>query len=632
VTSAGKSARRAATKARPCPVCEGDHSCSVGEDGLIFCRRRSGPQPCFVYLKQAKGDDQWAQYRREGDPHLNGHAEALPRKVIAATYDYKDEAGCLKFQSVRYVPKGFKQRRPDGRGDWIWNLQGVHRLLYRLPELLTANPAALVFVAEGEKDVDNLRGLGLVASCNPEGAGKWKSHFNEAFRGRRVVVLPDNDDKGRRHAQDVANNLRGVAAAVAVLRLPGLPEKGDVSDWLAGGGTKEQLLDLAEAALAAPVDTPQAAAQPASGFCWSPVGAAAFARADYRPHWLVRRVLVADQPAILGGPRKSLKTNLLLDLAVSLASGTRFLGAFEVPCRKRVAVLSGESGEFTLQETARRVCAARDLDLEDLDGFLTLQFRLPQLAKPADLAELGRGLRGDGVEVGLVDPLYLSLLAGQGPGGARAENLYDMGPLLLGVARAGLDAGTTPVFAHHTRRAASGSHEPLDLDDLAYAGIAEFARQWLLLSRRAKYEPGSGLHKLWLNVGGSTGHGGLWGVDVSEGNLADDFTGRTWTVTVQTFAEERQSAEEAMKQARRRKDQEQDDEDDEALLRALDRLGPGEEGCGLNQVQSAARLTDPRMRRSVQRLTAGRLVEEIPFVAAVGNGGRRTVKGLRRCR
>jgi hypothetical protein len=117
-----------------------------------------------------------------------------------------------------------------------------------LPELLQADSAAPVLIEEGEADADNLAVLGLVATTNPGGAGKWREEFNEFFRGRHVVILPDNDAAGRKHAQQVAQHLHGIAVSVKVLTLSGLPEKGDVSDWLKAGGTKDQLLALADAA------------------------------------------------------------------------------------------------------------------------------------------------------------------------------------------------------------------------------------------------------------------------------------------------------------------------------------------------------------------------------------------------
>jgi hypothetical protein len=174
-----------------------------------------------------------------------GESNGKPR--IVATYDYCDEAGVLRYQTVRFCPKDFRQRRPDGRGGWIWNLKGVNRLLYRLPELLASPIAETVFGCEGEKDADNVARLGLTATCNPLGAGKWMKCYNEALRGRPVVLLPHNDPAGRAHMADVRRHLDGVAASVKILTLPDLPDRGDVSDWLAAGGTKERLLEMAAA-------------------------------------------------------------------------------------------------------------------------------------------------------------------------------------------------------------------------------------------------------------------------------------------------------------------------------------------------------------------------------------------------
>jgi hypothetical protein len=169
-------------------------------------------------------------------------------RVIEATYDYQDEAGKLLFQAVRYTPKDFRQRRPDGAGGWIYKLDGVRRVPYRLPELMAADPGEIVYLVEGEKDVDRLRAGGLVATCSPMGAGKWRKEYAEVLAGRKVVIIPDNDDPGRAHAQDEARSLHGKAAKVQMLALLGLPEKGDVSNWLSLGGTIETLRTMAEAA------------------------------------------------------------------------------------------------------------------------------------------------------------------------------------------------------------------------------------------------------------------------------------------------------------------------------------------------------------------------------------------------
>jgi hypothetical protein len=160
---------------------------------------------------------------------IGRHLEAqLPESTVF--YDYRDENGKLLYQVVRQPQKKFAQRQPDGKGGWTWNLRGVRRVPYRLPEVLKAEH---VFITEGEKDADSLSSLGLVATTNSGGAGKWRSEFAAFFKGKHVVILPDNDAPGQEHAEKVAANLKPVALSVKVLALPGLAEHGDVSDWLA---------------------------------------------------------------------------------------------------------------------------------------------------------------------------------------------------------------------------------------------------------------------------------------------------------------------------------------------------------------------------------------------------------------
>ncbi|MGB8294732.1 MAG: phage/plasmid primase, P4 family [Polyangia bacterium] len=182
-----------------------------------------------------------------------------PRKVngslgkLVATFDYHDEGGRVLFQVRKYqhpgsTDKDFRQFRPDGHGGWIANTKGVKKPLYRLPDLLAADPARTAFIAEGEKDCENLRKLGLIATTNCGGAGKWKREYSQALRGRRCAILLDNDGPGRAHGEQVAQSLAGVAVSIKVLTLPGLPPKGDVSDWLAAGHTVEELRALVAAA------------------------------------------------------------------------------------------------------------------------------------------------------------------------------------------------------------------------------------------------------------------------------------------------------------------------------------------------------------------------------------------------
>lgn len=164
---------------------------------------------------------------------------------IVAAYDYTDEGGKLLFQAVRFEPKGFRQRRPakrgeQGQGGWVWSIAECRRVLYQLPRIASAKCVILV---EGEKDAETVNSLalpGVVATCNPMGAGKWHDDYTAQLKGKRVVILPDNDQPGKDHAQRVKQAL---GDAARIVELPGLPEKGDVSDWLARH-TKEEFIAL----------------------------------------------------------------------------------------------------------------------------------------------------------------------------------------------------------------------------------------------------------------------------------------------------------------------------------------------------------------------------------------------------
>jgi len=170
---------------------------------------------------------------------------ASPTREIADTYDYVDEGSELLYQTVRYRPKDFKQRRPDGKGGWKWSLKGVRRVLYRLPELLDGVKAGRhIYIVEGEKDADRLHSLGLIATTSPQGAGKWRDEYSHSLRNAKVCILQDNDGPGRNHAEKVARSIIGIASEVKILLLPGLSEKGDVSNWLDNGGTREELKRL----------------------------------------------------------------------------------------------------------------------------------------------------------------------------------------------------------------------------------------------------------------------------------------------------------------------------------------------------------------------------------------------------
>jgi hypothetical protein len=282
-----------------------------------------------------------------------------------------------------------------------------------------------------------------------------------------------------------------------------------------------------------PLDRPEA-----EPFQLKVLGTSAFIRADYRREWFVRKVMVKGRPGVIGGPQKSMKTSITVDVLVSLATATRFLGEFEVPRPTKVLLISGESGAAVVQETCRRVCRAKGIDPDVMDGFAYWGFDLPRLDSPEQLAALAQFIQDNEIEVVILDPLYLCLLTGGHS--IDPANLFDVGPLLKTITQTCLDAGSTPFLVHHFRKNRENPNGPPELEDLSFAGIQEFARQWILINRRERYEPGSGDHKLWLSVGGSDGHSGEWAVDICEGTVHEDFRDRDWNVIIHKASEARE--------------------------------------------------------------------------------------------
>ena len=230
----------------PCPVHGGERKDSFAihsQTGQAVCHSQCGRGWDIPALEQAlSGSDFPAAVRaieRTIGRDLNG---TQPQRRIVAEYDYCDADGRLLFQVVRYAPKGFQQRQPDGQGGWVWNVKGVWLVPYKLPSVLKAE---IIFVVESEKDVHSLENIGIIATTNAGGAGKWRDAYAPHFAAKTVYVIPDDDEPGHKHAQAVAQSLQGVAASV---RIVSLPRGKDISEWIEAGGTAAQLLELAASA------------------------------------------------------------------------------------------------------------------------------------------------------------------------------------------------------------------------------------------------------------------------------------------------------------------------------------------------------------------------------------------------
>ena len=173
--------------------------------------------------------------------------EQAPRRVVAE-YKYTDDDGELLFVKVRYEPKDFRVKRPDGRGGWTYKLGDTRRVLYRLPDVLAAiRDRKTVFLVEGEKDADRLAGLGYTATCNFDGAAKagyrpkWRPEYGDMLRDADVVIVRDRDEAGEGHARAAYADLKAKAASVRVVQAAVTSKGADLSDHLNAGHSVSDL-------------------------------------------------------------------------------------------------------------------------------------------------------------------------------------------------------------------------------------------------------------------------------------------------------------------------------------------------------------------------------------------------------
>jgi len=298
-------------------------------------------------------------YDASKDP---ANKESNPQKTIIATYDYTDENGNLLFQTVRYSPKDFRQRRPNGNGDWIWDLKGIQTIPYRLPDILKSEEVVIV---EGEKDSDNLALLGFTATTSPMGAGKWRDHYNEALRGKSVILIPDNDDQGLSHMRQVAISLNGIVASLKWIKLPGLTPGGDFSDWASmfknPEEIKESLAIMIEGAEPyAPPPSPEPEQDPKQPIKFSEVSFTP--REHIVKNFPLDRKLLYVHSAEGGG----LKSFIGLHLIKCILAGRPLFGRYEILLRGSVLLFDEETPEPIMEERFNGF----GLKNKDFEGYL----------------------------------------------------------------------------------------------------------------------------------------------------------------------------------------------------------------------------------------------------------------------
>ncbi len=419
----------------------------------------------------------------EGGSRGGHQGRSTPFGNIVAEYDYVDAGGALLFQVLRDEHKNFRQRKPTHleppADPWTWSVADVRKVLYRLPEVRSAIALSMpIHVVEGEKDADALAKLGLTATTNSGGAGKWTDEHTAQITGASsVIIIPDNDPPGEEHTDKVAKSLVGKVGTLRVVKLPDLPPKGDVSDWIEAGGTKQKLETLAKEA---PLYI-----SPTARFTSISVGAAEFVKRSYeRPMSLLGDGLFcAGDLAVLYGKPGLGKTWTAGQLALALVRGESWMGlqAPERPCR--VGILELELHAFRLQ--ARLKVIAGDSGLTEDDNRLEIVARpdlrgAVNIQDESDWAALQAWCREHKLDVLIVDALSRVH-------DVEESSAHDFAPVLARLDQLRHETGTAVLLIHHERKGDSAGRDD-DMD--ALRGTSRMASDPNLLIRLVKVGEG----------------------------------------------------------------------------------------------------------------------------------------------
>lgn len=362
---------------------------------------------------------------------------------------------------------------------------------------------------------------------------------------------------------------------------------GQIAAALMAGRNAHTTTGTAAAATAPAIDTERAPqlklaaeddATAAPRFVW--FTAAEFDGLDLRRAYHIPGILAAGPvPTVLAGSFKTLKTSIAMDLLLSLATGARFLGHYPVNRPARVGFMSGESGGFALQNMARRVAASKGWTLAGVGDSFRIATDVPNLGDPQHMHMIEQFIADNDIELLAIDPTYLAM---QGLRTDDAGSLFAVGRFLDPLGALAKRTGVTPIVIHHNSRGATRANagEPAELADIAWSGFSEWAGQWLLLSRRERYDPDSaGEHALWLSAGGRDGHSTLAGVNVTEGRQ-DDPDGRRWEVEIERAGQVRAEAmtrdQERREQAKEQRREKQLQADREAVIAAIEKTPEGD--------------------------------------------------------
>lgn len=386
------------------------HTCNEGGGILAFEQKMMGKNTA----------ESWEEIARITGISLENNKSSVyaPRGELVATYDYYDPDRKLLYQKLRYERivdgkkvKDFIQRAPLDKNKWKYSLEGIKKVIYKLPEVIMSN---MVIVVEGEKCADRVNSLNLlhgndkfkvIATTSFDGAGKWKSEYSPYFTGKYVVIFPDNNDIGKRHALDISNSVYPFAHVVKIVDLPNLPEKGDIYDYLEDHSVEELLKEIKSAHRWNPDSGQEKEKEKPSFFVTIenllPGGESGF-------DWIIPGIIHRESRGIFVAAPKAGKSVIALDLGVALASCQPWLG-IQPPKVVRTAIISREDGAQLTRERTYAFLKGRGIDSAIINRDLFFNTHKQRqnfsLDTDEDVEDAAKALKEDGIEFCIVDVL-----------------------------------------------------------------------------------------------------------------------------------------------------------------------------------------------------------------------------------
>lgn len=551
--------------AKPCPICGKTDNCKAAIDGsAVYCARVSSD-------REPNGGGQWLH--RIDDDHKRDEVRAAVaylhreskttraapddrferskghQKIHQVKQHYAEKLG-ITVESLDLLEMGaeganaiFPER--SGSGELIGlvtrsptgSKRSEGRRGLTIP---TAQPGTgPLLIVEGQSDVAAALSMGLRAIGRPSNSGGVEHLATYlADRNERVIVLGENDRKRHSELKNQEVHLPncagcqvcwpGLAAESVAEQLAekldrpiesAMPPEGtkDVRGWLCSGGDGDGFID----GLA--VIEPGKVEPPEEDFTSRIITAKQLREMDCQREWIIPHILPVGEQMVIGAPEKSLKTSILMEIAVTIAAGDCLFERQRFRCtqRRRVLFLTAESGWVSVKNLKLRVTRSKGIHPEAIDEWLQLGDELPVIETDTDIAALTDYAIDQKIGVVMIDPAYIAMFAE----GSRKQSgdVLTMGPLLRRLTKFQRITNATVILAHHTRKPPKNQYGKWQshitrFDDLAQAGFAQWMRCWLLLSRLKEYRH-DGWHTIQIEAGGSAGHSGLYVLTVNEGKI-----------------------------------------------------------------------------------------------------------------